>query len=228
MTPLAITFSDIFKKSFLENWNSQNITIGTVALCLFVTALLGIYIFLLYKCMTRKTFYSKSFNISLVGVALITAAIIITIQSNIVISLGMVGALSIVRFRTAIKNPMDLMFLFWAISIGIICGAGHSLYAVCLSVILTIVVLILDWIPLAKSPMILVVNASDIDIEAQILPVINQYCRHANVKARSLTANSISLTIELSLADSQLVQQLQRINNVTSVTLISHNGETTL
>ena len=140
----------------------------------------------------------------------------------------MVGALSIVRFRTAIKNPMDLMFLFWAISVGIICGAGHSLYAVCLSVILTIVVLSLDWIPMVKNPMILVVNASDIDIESQIMPVVNQYCKHANVKARSLTKDSISLTIELSLADSQLVQQLQRINNVTSVALITHNGETTL
>ncbi|MBR0122695.1 MAG: DUF4956 domain-containing protein [Bacteroidales bacterium] len=228
MSLLAITFSDIFKKSFLENWNSQNITIGTVALCLIVTALIGTYIFFLYRSITRKTFYSKSFNISLVGVSLITAAIIITIQSNIVISLGMVGALSIVRFRTAIKNPMDLMFLFWAISVGIICGAGHSLYAVCLSVILTIVVLSLDWIPMVKNPMILVVNASDIDIESQIMPVVNQYCKHANVKARSLTKDSISLTIELSLADSQLVQQLQRINNVTSVALITHNGETTL
>ena len=161
MTPLAFTFSDIFKKSFLENWNSQNINLGTVALCLTVTALIALYLFLLYRIVTRKTFYSKSFNISLVGVALITSAIIVTIQSNIVISLGMVGALSIVRFRTAIKNPLDLMFLFWAISVGIICGAGHSLYAVCLSIILTIVVLLLDWIPVVKAPMILVINASD-------------------------------------------------------------------
>ena len=228
MTPLAFTFSDIFKKSFLENWNSQNINLGTVALCLTVTALIALYIFLLYRIVTRKTFYSKSFNISLVGVAMITSAIIITIQSNIVISLGMVGALSIVRFRTAIKNPLDLMFLFWAISVGIICGAGHSLYAVCLSIILTIVVLLLDWIPVVKAPMILVINASDIEIESQVMPIVNQHCKHARVKARNLTPNSISLTIELNVADGQLVQQLQHVKNVTAVSLITHNGETTL
>lgn len=228
MTPIAITFSDIFKKSFLENWNSQDINLGTVALCLTVTAIIALYIFLLYRIVTRKTFYSKSFNISLVGVALITSAIIITIQSNIVISLGMVGALSIVRFRTAIKNPMDLMFLFWAISVGIICGAGHSVYAICLSIILTIAVLALDWIPIAKAPMILVVNASDIGIESQVMPVVKQYCKHAHVKARNLTTNSISLTIELNVSNGELVQQLQRIDNVTAVSLITHNGETTL
>ena len=228
MTPIAITFSDIFKKSFLENWNSQDINLGTVALCLTVTAIIALYIFLLYRIVTRKTFYSKSFNISLVGVALITSAIIITIQSNIVISLGMVGALSIVRFRTAIKNPMDLMFLFWAISVGIICGAGHSVYAICLSIILTIAVLVLDWIPIAKAPMILVVNASDIGIESQVMPVVKQYCKHARVKARNLTTNSISLTIELNVSNGELVQQLQRIDNVTAVSLITHNGETTL
>ena len=228
MTPLAFTFSDIFKKSFLENWNSQNINLGTVALCLTVTALIALYIFLLYRIVTRKTFYSKSFNISLVGVAMITSAIIITIQSNIVISLGMVGALSIVRFRTAIKNPLDLMFLFWAISVGIICGAGHSLYAVCLSIILTIVVLLLDWIPVVKAPMILVINASDIEIESQVMPIVNQHCKHARVKARNLTPNSISLTIELNVADGQLVQQLQHVKNVTAVSLITYNGETTL
>ena len=228
MTPIAITFSDIFKKSFLENWNSQNINLGTVALCLTVTALIALYIFLLYRIVTRKTFYSRSFNISLVGVALITSAIILTIQSNIVISLGMVGALSIVRFRTAIKNPMDLMFLFWAISVGIICGAGHSVYAICLSIILTVAVLALDWLPVVKAPMILVVNASDIDIESQVMLVVKQYCKHARVKARNLTANSISLTIELNVSDGKLVQQLQRINNVTAVSLITHNGEATL
>lgn len=228
MTPLAFTFSDIFKKSFLENWNSQNINLGTVALCLTVTALIALYLFLLYRIVTRKTFYSKSFNISLVGVALITSAIIVTIQSNIVISLGMVGALSIVRFRTAIKNPLDLMFLFWAISVGIICGAGHSLYAVCLSIILTIVVLLLDWIPVVKAPMILVINASDIEIETQVMPIVKQHCKHARVKARNLTPNSISLTIELTVTDGQLVQQLQHVKNVTAVSLITHNGETTL
>ena len=107
------SFKDILKKSFLEGFASSDITAKTVMVALLVTTLIAVYIFVVYKLMCRKTFYSKNFNISLVGVALITAAIIITIQSSVVVSLGMVGALSIVRFRTAVKDPMDLMFLFW-------------------------------------------------------------------------------------------------------------------
>ncbi len=115
---------DIIKKSFLEGYSANDINIKTVVIALLITAVIAFYIFMLYRVMCRKTFYSKTFNMSLVGVALITTAIIITIQSSIVVSLGMVGALSIVRFRTAVKEPMDLMFLFWSISTGIMCGAG--------------------------------------------------------------------------------------------------------
>ena len=102
----------------------MDITTGKIAATLIVTALLALYIFAIYRLVTRKVFYSKNFNISLAVMSLITAAIILAMQSNLVISLGMVGALSIVRFRTAIKDPMDLAFLFWSISVGIICGAG--------------------------------------------------------------------------------------------------------
>ena len=117
-------FKDILKKSFLEGANVVDFSIASVALTLVVTAALGLYIYIVYRLISRKSFYSKSFNISLVAMAMITAAIILAIQSSVVISLGMVGALSIVRFRTAVKDPMDLVFLFWSISIGIICGAG--------------------------------------------------------------------------------------------------------
>lgn len=228
MNCLAITFSDIFKKSFLENWSTQQIDLGTVVICLSVTAVIALYIFFLYRVVTRKTFYSKAFNISLVGVALITAAIIITIQSNIVISLGMVGALSIVRFRTAVKNPMDLMFLFWAIGVGIICGAGHALFAVVLSVVLSVVVWLLDWLPVVKAPMILVVNATDLNIEGKVMPIVKEYSRHAEVKARNMTAGSVTLTVELRVTDGGLVKRLQELEGVTAVSMVSHNGEVTL
>ena len=110
-------FKDVFKKSFLEGFTSMDITTGKIAATLIVTALLALYIFAIYRLVTRKVFYSKNFNISLAVMSLITAAIILAMQSNLVISLGMVGALSIVRLRTAIKDPMDLAFLFWSISI---------------------------------------------------------------------------------------------------------------
>ena len=225
MNLLVTTFSDIFKKSFIENWTNQSLSTSAAIVTLLITFVLALYIFVVYRLTTQKTFYSKSFNISLVGVALITSAIIITIQSSIVISLGMVGALSIVRFRTAIKNPMDLMYLFWAVSIGIICGAGYSIYAIILSVLLTITIIILELVPVAKANMILVVNTSDIDAEDKIMPIVKKACKNAQVKSRNMTSSSLTLTIELRVADGQVVKDIQSIEGVTSVALLSHNGE---
>jgi len=227
MKILSLSFTDIFKKSFLDSWNNQQITTNDVIVCLLITAFIALYIFLVYRLITRKTFYSRNFNISLAGIALITSAIILTIQSNIVISLGMVGALSIVRFRTAVKNPMDLMFLFWSLGVGIICGSGHAVFAICLSVILTAVILFLDWVPIAKSPMILVVNSSDIHAESEIMAIVKKHSKYAQVKARNTTSTSLALTIELRLADGQIVTEVQSLPHISNVSLISHNGETT-
>ena len=152
-----MSFSDIFKKSFLQGYSTIELTTKGIIVALCFSLVLGVYIFFCYRFLTRRTFYSKNFNISLVCMSLITTAIILTIQSSVVVSLGMVGALSIVRFRTAIKEPMDLVFLYWAISVGIICGAGLSEIAIILSVVVTIAVLILNVIPLGRAPMILVI-----------------------------------------------------------------------
>ena len=154
-----MTFEDIFKKSFLEGYSTIEINTATILVALFFSLILGLYIFFCYRVMTRRTFYSRNFNISLVALTLITSAIILTIQSSVVVSLGMVGALSIVRFRTAIKDPMDLVFLFWAISVGIICGAGLSEIAILSSLAVTLVLYVLNLVPVGKAPMILVVSA---------------------------------------------------------------------
>lgn len=220
--------NDIFKKSFLEGYASTEISLISVVSALAITLLIGIYIFYTYRVLTRKTFYSKNFNISLVGVSLITAAIIVTIQSSVVVSLGMVGALSIVRFRTAIKDPMDLMFLFWSISVGIICGAGFAIYAIALSVVLTIAVVVLDHTPVAKAPMILVVNSSDIDAEKVIIEKVQSYEKHCTVKSRNLTASGLDLTIELRTnRGGELVRDLMNLNGIISASLLSHDGEVT-
>ena len=117
---------DLIMKSFLEGYATSELNVGTMFFCMGIAAAIGLYIFLIYKLVNKNSFYNRNFNISLIALTVITAAIILTIQSNIVVSLGMVGALSIVRFRTAIKYPMDLVFLFWSISVGIICGAGFA------------------------------------------------------------------------------------------------------
>lgn len=223
-----MSFSDIFKKSFLEGFATTQITSYTVLAALGVTSVLALYIFLTYRVMTRKTFYSKSFNITLAGVTVITAALILTMQSSVVLSLGMVGALSIVRFRTVIKEPMDLMFLFWSISVGIICGAGLAQIAVILSVVLTMGIFILDKLPVAKAPMIFVVNADALNAEKRITQTVAQYDKHARVKSRNMTATSLDLVIELRTErGGELIQQVMELEGVISASLIAHDGEVT-
>ncbi len=219
---------DIIKKSFLEGYTANDITLTTFIVTLLVTALVSAYIFAIYKLLCRKTFYSKNFNMSLVGVALVTAAIIITIQSSFVVSLGMVGALSIVRFRTAIKDPLDLMFLFWSISTGIICGAGYAEYAVVLAIILTVAVVAIDWLPISKAPMILMVEANSIDIENSILKIVEQYSRHYTVKARNVSISELNLTVEIATKDvTGLVKDLTTVNGVSNISVLAHDGEVT-
>ena len=159
---------------------------------------------------------------------MITAALILTMQSSVVLSLGMVGALSIVRFRTAVKDPMDLMFLFWSISVGIICGAGLAQVAVILSLVVTLGILILDRMPVAKAPMILVVNASDLDAEEAVTEVVKKYTKLLHVKSRNMTMDSLDLVIELRTGDgSKLVRDVMSVKGVTSASLLSHDGEVT-
>lgn len=219
---------EIFKKAFLEGFANTEITIYIVIASLTITSILALYIFFVYRVVTRKTFYSKSFNISLAGTAVITAAIILTIQSSIVVSLGMVGALSIVRFRTAVKDPIDLMFLFWSISVGITCGAGLAEIGVVLSLILTVGIIILSLIPVARAPMILVVNSNNLDAEQLIMDETNKYAKHPVVKSRNMTNDHLDLTIELRTSEGQeLVRKIIGIKGVTSANLLSHDGEVT-
>ena len=219
---------DIFKESFLEGFASTEVTYSSVVITLLVTLVIGLYIFFVYRVMTRKTFYSKNFNISLVAIALITAVIIVTIQSSIVISLGMVGALSIVRFRTAIKDPMDLSFLFWSIGAGIICGAGFAFYAVLLSLAVTVALLVLNKIPTAKAPMVFIVNADDLEAEKRILEQVARFAKFYTVKSRNLTSTTLDLTMELRTSQgAELVQAVMALEGVETVSLLSHDGELT-
>lgn len=223
-----MNFSDIFKKSFLEGYSSTDITTKYVVVCLCVTAILALYIFFVYRIITRKSFYNKNFNISLAAMTIITAAIILTIQSSVVISLGMVGALSIVRFRTAIKDPMDLVFLFWAISVGIICGAGLSEIAFLMSLVLTAGIFILDRLPVARAPMILVINANSSDAEESIIHVVKKYSRFNKIKSRNLSHGHLDMVIEVRLKEEgACVKEVMQQEGVVSASLLSHDGEVT-
>jgi uncharacterized membrane protein YhiD involved in acid resistance len=219
------TFSDIFKKSFLEGYASVELSAKQIVVVIFFALLIGLYIYATYRFLTKKTFYSKSFNISLVLMSVITAAVILTVQSSVVISLGMVGALSIVRFRTAVKDPMDLAFLFWAISAGIICGAGLVEIAIILSIVATIVIFALDRIPVIKTPMILVVNAGT-DSDAEILEKIRENTSYYEEKSRVITDGVLELVYELRTKDGALLSKaISAVSGINSVSVMSHDGE---
>ena len=221
-------FKDVFKKSFLEGFTSMDITTGKIAATLIVTALLALYIFAIYRLVTRKVFYSKNFNISLAVMSLITSAIILAMQSNLVISLGMVGALSIVRFRTAIKDPMDLVFLFWSISIGIICGAGLYEVALLTCLVVTILILVLENLPASRAPMMLVVNVTDADKEDAILDIVKKYSRFYKVKSRNLTAGALDMVVEVQVKEEgAFVKEVAAVDTVMTASLIAHDGEVT-
>lgn len=223
------TFSDIFKKSFLEGFNGGNITTGKVAVTLMVTVLLAAYLFFVYYVHSKKSFYDKSFNVSLALISVITAAIVLAMQSNLVISLGMVGALSIVRFRTAIKEPMDLMFLFWSISIGIICGANLFTIAILASLVITIGLLVLELTPIGMAASLLVVSAKDATAETAVLEAVRQDNKVCRVKSRNLTERGLNLIVECKPKDGlQLLQEVQKIDSVYGVSLMAHDGEVTV
>lgn len=223
-----MNFGDVFRKSFLEGYQPADITTPYVILTLAITCAIGLYIFMIYRLTSKKVFYSLNFNISLVATAMITATIIFTVQSSIVISLGMVGALSIVRFRTAIKDPMDLIYLFWSISIGIVCGAGFAEYAVILSLLLTIVILILSKVKEIAHPQILVVNALSVEAEDAILDCVKKASKKYKVKSRNSSSASYSIVIELTaIENNEIIKTIEKINGVSSVSLVSHDGEVT-
>lgn len=222
-----MSIQDILKKSFLSQFDSD-ISTTSIVLSLLVAALIATYIFGVYRVVCRKAFYSKSFAISLPVISMITASIIMTIQSNAVISLGMVGALSIVRFRTAVKDPMDLAFLFWSISVGIICGAGLYELGIEASLLITIVMLLLHFIPNVKPALLLLVNGNGTQLQQELESVLKTNTSFYKVKSRNVSNSGTDMIIELKTKnENALVDAVSALSCVESVTLMTHDGEIT-
>ena len=223
-----MSIKDVLKKSFVSSISMAELSVSEILVVLGVTLLLSLYIFFIYRIFTRKTFYNKSFNISLAATALITAAVIITIQSSIVVSLGMVGALLIVRFRTALKDPLDLVFMFWSLAVGIICGTGLFDIAAILSIAVTAVIFVLDKVPVMQAPMILMVQAMYCDMENDIHDIVSQYTKYYKVKSRNITPERTSIVMELRVKDGgALVQSIGSLEGILYVSMIDHDGEVT-
>lgn len=222
-----MSFKDIFKKSFLSQFNTD-LSTTSIVMALLITAIIAIYIFAVYRVVCRKAFYSRSFAISLPVISMITASVIIAVQSSIVISLGMVGALSIVRFRTAVKDPMDLAFLFWSISVGIICGATLYEVAVEASILITIVMLGLHYVPNAKPALILLVNGTGADVQEAVKQVLEENTKWYQIKSRNVSTSGMDMIVELKTKqEDTLAQKILAVPGVENATLMTHDGEVT-
>lgn len=223
-----MNFGDIFKKSFLANFSYADISLRSIVMSYGLCCLFALYLFLVYRLVTRKTFYDKNMSIAIAVISVIVCGVILTIQSSIVVSLGMVGALSIVRFRTAIKNPLDLIFLFWSISVGIICGAGLPIIAVLLSLAATGGILVLNALPVARAPMLLIVNASDPSARAEILEAVRSNTAAFTVKSQTIEKNRLDMVIEIRIKrDTDLIAAVTSVAGVCRSSLVSHDGEVT-
>ncbi len=220
-----MSFNDIFKSSFIEKVSSFSPLDMIIALGL--SFVLGLFIFYVYKKTFNGVMYSASFGVSLIAMTLITTLIIMAVTSNVVLSLGMVGALSIVRFRSAIKEPMDIAFLFWAISAGIVTGAGLIPLAIFGSVFIGIVMVIFVNKKSTDNPYILVVNCSDDKSEELVTKAVNGNVNKYMVKSKSVSVSGIELTIEVRLKDmtTKFVNDISQIEGVSNAVLVSYNGE---
>lgn len=223
-----MSVKDVIKSSVYESLGGgTNLSVASIMLILVAACLLGLYIFAVYKLSSKSAFYSKDLNVTMAGMPLIIAAIMIAMQSNLLVSLGMVGALSIVRFRNAVKNPIDLLYLFWSISAGIIVGVGLYILALVLCIVMTILLIVLDMIPNAKAPDILVLRGGTDKIDyAGLETLMKEYCKYHKEKSRCIKNGEAELIIEIkSLKKEALLQKLTEDKHFTQVNCISHDGE---
>ena len=221
-----MSFTDVIKKSILQGFTNTDIPTIQIVMTLGITFLIALYIFFIYRMVNKTALYDKSFHVSMAIISVITAGIIIAMQSSIVISLGMVGALSIVRFRTAIKNPMDLLFLFWSIGVGIICGAGLFEIALIVSLMVTIGIFFLEFMPDNKKPYLLIINGSRELDETEVLDCVRKYSKNVKVRSRNMKKNGTDYIIEVhTKQEKELLDSLSSVEAIAQLSLLSHEGE---
>ena len=220
-----MTFNDIFKSSFLESVSEFSILDTLIGLA--VALVIGLFIFVIYKKTLTGVMYSSGFALTLVGLSLVTTLVIMAVTSNVVLSLGMVGALSIVRFRTAIKEPVEIVFLFWSLAAGIVIGAGMIPLAVIGSAIIGVILLLFANRKIHNNPYILVMSCADENAEHAALDLLGKEAAHYIVKSKTVTPSGIELTAELRTknASTAFVNSIAQLSGVENATLVSYNGE---
>ena len=222
-----MSIKDVIKSSVYESLGVGTDLSGDKILVIFVAAcLIGLYVYAVYKFTSKAAFYSRDLNITIAGMPIIIAASMIAMQSNLIVSLGMVGALSIVRFRNAIKNPLDLLYLFWTISAGIICGVGLIMLSVILCIVMTIMILVLELIPNFKSPALLILRSDEEVDWAEIKALIKKYTKSFKEKSRTVKKADTEIIFEIRTAkEDELLKELQQRKELKQINLLSYDGE---
>ena len=220
-----MTFNDIFKSSFLENVTS--VSILDMLLAMLLAFCLGLFIFFVYKKTFNGVMYSSSFGVTLIALTMITTLVILAVTSNVVLSLGMVGALSIVRFRTAIKEPLDIAFLFWSIAVGIVLAAGMIPLAVFGSVVIGVILLVFVNKKSHTNPYIVVLQCDSHDCEMHAKAFLEKQVNRCVVKSKTAQKGLVELNFEIRLKDdnTDFINALADMNGVSSAVLVSYNGD---
>lgn len=221
-----MTFNDIIKKTVIENMQNNSLSMTNASVTIGICILFALYIYGIYYLANKKSFYSKQLGITLAVLPVITAGIIMAMQSNLIVSLGMVGALSIVRFRTAVKEPKDMVFLFWSISIGIILGAMNYELALIISIAVTILIFLLELLPGGRPSVLLVVNMDEQGDETVLLSAVKTFVKNPIIKSRNRTKRGTDYIIECKTAkQKELLDAASSVEHVLTTSLIAHDGE---
>lgn len=222
-----MSFTDAIKDSVLSGFSYADMSTTRIVVTLLLAYLIAMYIHLVYKFVTKNAFYYRNYAISMTVMSVVTAGIVLAMQSSLVISLGMVGALSIVRFRTAIKDPLDLLFLFWSIAVGIICGAGLYELAIATSVVATVGILLFQILPIKKCSYLMVINAVSGSAYEPIVQKLDSCVSSYTVKAKNISRDGLELIIEIRLKDRNetVVDEILTITGVEEVHLLENDTD---
>jgi len=216
-------------QDFLQNTDffTADLSVTSIAYTLLFSFALGLFIFFIYRVSYKGVMYSKTFNVSLIAMSMITSSIILAISSNIILSLGMVGALSIVRFRTAIKDPIDIAYLFWAIGMGIVSGAGLWKLALISAVVIGVILFVFSKISDVKTPYLLVISYQTEETNDLVFQLIESEANRYRLKSKVFTGGNYELTVEIRERNktASLVNKIGGINNVQSVALLGYDGD---
>ena len=219
---------DVIKSGILERFTGNTyLEFSTILGILAFSAVIGLYVYMVYRLSAKSAFYSKDLNITMAGMPVMIAGIMIAMQSNLLVSFGMVGALSIVRFRTAVKNPLDLLYLFWSVSAGIICGVNLKELALLISAVLTVILLLLQLVPVMQAPLVLVLrgDAKAVDWEA-VKACVKKETKTAKQKTESFRSGQVEVIYEIRVKSStELMNRLQEFEALQGINLLSHDGE---